>query len=52
MLANLIEIKKIDEISHVIFRKSNKTNDFRMCEKFGVINDYIIYNLKLCKPKL
>tara|TARA_B100000161_G_scaffold223271_1_gene168799 strand:+ start:611 stop:2101 length:1491 start_codon:yes stop_codon:yes gene_type:complete len=52
MLAILREIKKIDEISHVIFRKSNKTNDFRMCEKFGVFNDYIIYNLKLCKPKL
>ena len=52
MLLILKEIKKIDEISHVIFRKSNKTNDFRMCEKFGVFNDYIIYNLKLCKPKL
>ncbi len=52
MLAILTEIKKIDEISHVIFRKSNKTKDFRLCEKFGVFNDYIIYNLKLCKPKL
>ena len=52
MLAILREIKKIDEISHVIFKKSNKTNNFRMCEKFGVFNDYIIYNLKLCKPKL